>query len=88
MSSAQLGMLHEPPTVSSEAESSVLSKSRSWKQGLESAMNEWEDKTQNLVIDYLAQKKKKMITGGNGRCALPGILGKAWLTLDRWCDGF
>lgn len=33
-------------------------------------------KTQNLVIDYLVQKRKKMITGGAGRCDSPGSLAK------------
>lgn len=33
-------------------------------------------KTQNLVIDYLVQKRKKMITGGDGRCDSPGYLAK------------
>ena len=45
-------------------------------------------KTQNLVIDYLVQKRKKMITGGNGRCVLPRILGKVRHTFDCWYDGF
>lgn len=31
-------------------------------------------KTLDLVIDYLVQKKKKMITGGDGRCDGPGYL--------------
>lgn len=31
-------------------------------------------KTQNLVIDYLVQKRKKTITGGDGRCDGPGYL--------------
>lgn len=31
-------------------------------------------KTQNLVIDYLVQKRKKMITGGGGRCDGAGHL--------------
>ena len=31
-------------------------------------------KTQNLVIDYLVQKRRKMITGGDGRCDGPGYL--------------
>lgn len=43
-------------------------------------------KTQNLVIDYLAQKRKKMITGGDGRCDGPGYLA-VWHAFDSRCDG-
>lgn len=44
------------------------------KQGLEPVINEQGRETQNLVIDYLVQKSKKMITGGDGRCDSPGYL--------------
>lgn len=33
-------------------------------------------KTPNLVIDYLVQKRKKMVAGGDGRCDGPGCLAK------------
>lgn len=33
-----------------------------------------ERKSLDLVIDYLVQKRKKMITGGDGRCDDPGYL--------------
>lgn len=36
-----------------------------------------EGKQQNIVIDYLVQKKRrKIITGGDGRCDSPGYLAK------------
>lgn len=39
---------------------------------------------QNLVIDYLVQKWKKIITGGDSRCDSPGYLAKhkAYLITD------
>lgn len=39
---------------------------------------------QNLIIDYLEQKGRKIITGGDGRCNSPGYLAKcrAYLITD------
>lgn len=39
---------------------------------------------QNLIIDYLVQKGRKIITGGDGRCDSPGYLAKrrAYLISD------
>jgi len=39
---------------------------------------------QDLIIDYLVQKGRKIITGGDGRCDSPGYLAKcrAYLISD------